>query len=197
MAWKEHPRPPTSLLGGADGVWGPAGGSQEGSWWGPVSHRRGERRGGCLGWSGREGEAVSVGSERFPLLWGDLTHFTVSPDIPIRSLSRLHPRLGLRRLGGICAALSGGQESRVAFSIFLQGYCKAWGSKHRPHCLLCRACCHPRTTLSAAPVSGSSTKAQSCSELSIPSQGPSPTTQGPLGRAIASLSRVRKKFRGH
>lgn len=83
MAWKEHPRPPTSLLGGADGVWGPAGGSQEGSWWGPVSHRRGEWWGGCLGWSGREGEAVSVGSERFLLLWGDLTHFTVSPDIPI------------------------------------------------------------------------------------------------------------------
>lgn len=30
MAWKEHPQPTASLLGGADGVWGPAGGSQEG-----------------------------------------------------------------------------------------------------------------------------------------------------------------------
>lgn len=54
MAWKEHPRPPTSLLGGADGVWGPAGGSQEGSC-GVLCHTGGVSGGEAV-WGGQAGK---------------------------------------------------------------------------------------------------------------------------------------------
>lgn len=55
MVREEHPRPPASLQGRADGVWGGSQGSREGRQWGVLGHTEGESRGETA-WGGQAGK---------------------------------------------------------------------------------------------------------------------------------------------
>lgn len=83
MVREEHPWPPASLQGRADGVWGGPQGSREGRQWGVLGRTGGESRGETA-WGGQAGKGRlwGWGLSDFPHAGGILTHFAVSPDIP-------------------------------------------------------------------------------------------------------------------